>query len=360
MEVVQFSLKEQRLEHVRRPKPKVSNADDVVIKIFFCGICRRDLYIIDGTLPCQSDQPILLGHEICGVVTEVGTDVRTFKKGDKVVVDPNSGCGVCDLCRSGTPQFCKASGVTNAIGVYKNGGWAQYVLVPEHQVFKIPQSVSIEKAVLAEPLACVSHGLDLVSPIKVGERILIVGTGLLGNLWAAMLHFQGHRRVTVSEPNLARLEYIKKLEAGFDCTVPKILKERQMENPTYLFDLVIDCSDSAEALELDFKLLDFGGKLVIFGMKPPKVKISVSPFEIYQKEITVIGANVSGFNFPKALTLLEYLGEKYLDFDSLGIKTYTLKDYENAINHVKKKSVVKAIFSNTIQCSCSSRKLNRH
>jgi D-arabinitol dehydrogenase (NADP+) len=129
-------------------------------------------------------------------------------------------------------------------------------------------------AALTEPLSCLAHGWDIVSPIHVGEKILITGAGIIGNLWVCTLHLQGHRNVTVSEPNTARLDMLKKLGTGYTLLTPDQLKKNQAADPDYLFDVVIDCSGYPPAIEHAISLLNSGGKLCIFGVAPPHGRIS--------------------------------------------------------------------------------------
>ena len=122
-----------------------------------------------------------------------------------------SGCNNCDHCHGGNYHCCKVGGINNTVGLWRDGGWAQFCKVPSDQVHKIPDNITLEQAALTEPLSCVSHGWDLISPVHVGSKILIVGAGIIGNLWAAVLHLQGHRRVIVSEPNENRRKIVKQL-----------------------------------------------------------------------------------------------------------------------------------------------------
>lgn len=343
MEAIQFSLGEKKLELVTKPIPEIKEPTQILVKVAFSGICGTDLHIIEGHFPCNANG-FTLGHEFSGVVVDVGSEVCQFAKGDNVAVDPNNGCGICHFCHSGDPHYCKSGGINNTIGIYKDGGWAEYVLVPEKQVHKLTENISLEHAALTEPISCLSHGWDLISPITMGDKILVTGAGIIGNLWVALLHLQGHRRVTVSEPNVLRRELLQKLGTGFQCITPEELKQRHEKDHDYLFDVVIDCTGSAPAIEHAFSLLNAGGILCIFGVAPPHAKISISPFEIYKKEIRIVGVNVNPFSFPKSLGFLESLSDRYLKFENLGVKTFQLKEYKQAIEELKKGAIAKAVF----------------
>ncbi|RZC35825.1 D-arabinitol dehydrogenase 1 [Asbolus verrucosus] len=306
--------------------PKTT-ADGVLVKVAYSGICGTDLHIIQGEFPCNPNNTFTLGHEFSGTVVEVGQNVTNFKPGDKVSVDPNNGCKCCKFCHSGNPHFCKTGGINNTIGIYRDGGWANYALCPEEQ-----------------PISCLAHGWDIVSPIHVGEKILVTGAGIIGNLWVCALHLQGHRNVTVSEPNTARLEMLKNLDTGFTLLTPDQLVKNQQADPNYLFDVAIDCSGYPPAVEHAISLLNSGGKLCIFGVAPPHGRISIAPFDIYMKEMKIFGVNINPFSFPKSLGLLEAMGDRYLNYDNLGIKTFTLSQYQEAIDCLKKGTIAKAVF----------------
>ncbi|XP_968542.1 uncharacterized protein LOC656956 [Tribolium castaneum] len=345
MEAVQFSFTERNLALNKVPIPEVRNPLDVLIKVAYAGICGTDLHILAGEYPCRQMGAITLGHEISGTVVEVGSDVVHFRKEDKVAIDPNSGCKRCTFCHAGKPHFCKLGCGTNTIGIFKDGGWAQYVLCPEEQVHKLPQNLTLEQAVLAEPLSCIAHGWDITSPLIVGEKILLLGAGITGALWACVLHLQGHRTVVVSEPNTTRLEMMRKLNTNYKMVTPEQLKKNAQKDPEwYSFDVVIDCSGDVGAIEQGFSLMNSGGKLVVYGVAPPANKISISPYDIFRKEITIVGVRTNPYTFKKALDLIASLGSRYLSHTALGVKPFLLSEYQEAIDTLKKGTIMKAVF----------------
>lgn len=130
------------------PKPK---ENDVLIRVVYSGICGTDLHILDvknfflwitkindwylkGSFPAKTDSPLILGHEFVGTVQAVGSEVKTFKIGDKVAVNPNNGCNKCNFCHRGTYHYCKEGGLNSTIGIFRNGGWATHASVHESQV----------------------------------------------------------------------------------------------------------------------------------------------------------------------------------------------------------------------------------
>ncbi|KAL2739592.1 D-arabinitol dehydrogenase 1-like [Vespula maculifrons] len=315
------------------PKP-----DEVRIKVAYSGICGTDLHILEGAFTCKDDGPFVLGHEFCGTVDEIGSAVTNFKIGQRVTIDPNDGCHKCTDCHIGNYHFCRVGGLRNTIGIYRNGGWATHVLVPESQIHLIPDKVQMHQAALTEPLSCLAHGLKRIGTIHVGNQVLIIGAGIIGLFWSCLLHLRGLRNtVTISEPQEKRRKIASKLGLNYKLKEPNQLANDQ-------FDLVVDCSGSGPAMETAMQLLKPGGCLCMFGVANPKTKMSIEPYQIFKKELSIVGVNINPHTFPRSLSLLEAMADQYLDFDKLGIKVYTLSQYREALETLKKGDISKAIF----------------
>jgi len=344
MEALRFTGSTKILEYVQVPVPKITEPDQVLIKVAFAGLCGTDLHIIAGEFPLSNKGTKILGHEFSGIIVEVGSNVSNVKKGDRVCVDPNEGCRCCDFCHLGNPHYCNIGGIQNTIGIHRDGGWATYALVPKNVVQILPESISLEQAALAEPLSCLAHGWDMLSPVPVGSRILVIGAGIIGNLWVSIFHLQGHKNVTVSEPNLTRLNLLKKLETGYDLVTPDQLQKKRGADPSYAFEVVVDCSGFCPAIEQGLSLLTKGGKLCCFGIPPPDKTIRVAPFDLYAREITIFAVNVNPFSMVKSIGFIEAMGSRYLDYERLGIQVFDLKSYQQALDVLKTGTVAKAIF----------------
>jgi len=143
-----------------------------------------------------------------------------------------------------------------------------------------------------------------------GSEILITGAGIIGVLWASILHLMGYRRIIVSEPIEARRKLVEELGLDIESVNPMDLVERKNKNPEWGVNVAIDCSGNTRAIEGACDLLRPGGKLVIFGVSSPAARISLSPFKIYKNELTILGVLVNPFSFPKAIGFIESLGDK--------------------------------------------------
>ncbi|XP_039277006.1 D-arabinitol dehydrogenase 1 [Nilaparvata lugens] len=207
MQALQFDPTAKKLSLINSKSiPVISEPDDVIVKIAFSGVCGTDLHVFEGKFP-SSKEPFIPGHESCGTVFAIGEGVNNLKVGDRVAIDPQRVCNSCEFCRKGSYQVCPNNLPT---GLFSDGGWAEFCKVSQKQVYILPPGLPLENAMLCEPLSCICHGLNRISPIPIGSRILVNGAGIIGNLFCSALHYTGHRSVYVSEPNAARQELNKK------------------------------------------------------------------------------------------------------------------------------------------------------
>ena len=313
---------------VQEPGP-----DDVLIKIAYCGICGTDLHIISDEAP--SAREVIPGHEFSGFVEQVGTEVSTVKVKDKVAIDPNIQCGKCDPCRSGQIHFCKN---LKPIGVFNHGGMAEYCLVKASHVYKLPAGVSLVGGALTEPVSCIVHGWHRLLPLPDNPSILILGCGIIGLLWGLLLKQKGLNNITFSEPIEKRRKICTSLQ--FEVKEPNQLIDNHSVNKNG-FDVIIDCSGNPEAIEMSFPLIKPLGKFLFFGMCPQESLISIPPFQIFQKELTLIGSVINPFSFPGALTFIE---KAQVHFEKLDIKFFRLNEYKEAFDAAKSGKHAKIMF----------------
>ncbi|XP_057318671.1 uncharacterized protein LOC130663451 [Microplitis mediator] len=337
MEYLSFDPKRKQLTLETCVIPR-AKGNEILIRVAYSGICGTDLHILDGSFPAKNDGPLTLGHEFSGTVESIGKEVSGFKIGQRVAVDPNSGCNKCNNCRIGRYHFCENGGINNTIGIFRDGGWATHVLVPDNQVYLVPEGVEMPQAALTEPLSCIAHGWDLISPVNIGKKVIVIGAGIIGLLWACVLHINGLRKtVTVAERLIKRQQMFEKLNLGYHVNDLEGLKN---EN----FDLAIDCSGSAAAMEAAVPLLRRGGCLCVFGVANPDATMSINPFKVYMNELTIKGVMINPFTFTKGLALVQAMASNYLDYNKLGIKIYKLSEYKEALDALRKGEVSKAVF----------------
>ncbi|WP_017571283.1 zinc-dependent alcohol dehydrogenase family protein [Nocardiopsis halotolerans] len=274
-----------------RPDPEPA-PDGVVVRVGACGICGTDLHIADGEFP-PSPYPLVPGHEFAGTVTAVGDRAPGgLRPGDRVAVDPSLFCGHCGYCRAGRGNLCANWG---AIGDTVDGAFAEYVAVPAANCYRIPDSMSMREGALVEPLSCAVHGVRRIG-VEAGERFLVVGAGTMGLLLQQLLQRSG-AHVTVVDRNTRRLAIAADLGAGATASDTSDLGDER-------FDAAVDVTGAPQAIEAAFDSLRRGGRLLVFGVAEDTARVSLSPFRVYNDEITVVGSMAVLHSFGAAVDLI--------------------------------------------------------
>ena len=265
----------------------------LVVKVGACGICGTDVHIADGEFP-PTPYPIVPGHEFAGRVAAVGDGVPgEWREGTRVAVDPSLFCGHCPACHAGRGNLCAN---WNAIGDTVDGAFAEYVAVPHRNAYPIPDGVSDAQGALIEPLACAVHGLRRIGPV-IGQDVLVMGAGTMGLLLMQLLNRAGARSVAVVDRKASRLEAATAVGAA---SVAQDV--RALDLPAV--SVAVDATGAPAAIEAAFGRLDRGGRLLIFGVTSGDAEISLSPFRIYNDEITVLGSMAVLDSFGAAADLM--------------------------------------------------------
>ena len=195
-----------------RPKPKAAPGE-VIVKIKYCGICGTDVhaYLHEGLL-----QPgLVLGHENVGTIEEIGEGVEGWKLGERVIAGPPGLCGECYYCKHGYPSLCETGFIrTNGLAPGHDGGMAEYMRVrePKTILYRIPDGVSFEDAVLLDTIAVGLHGI-LQSKFQPGDNVVVVGAGAIGLGTIQWLKLSGARHITVLQPSPKKRELALKFGA---------------------------------------------------------------------------------------------------------------------------------------------------
>lgn len=293
MKAVLFQSKEKmEVVEMERPHP---GKKEVLVRMKVCGICGTDQHIYHGH-PGSAEviPPMILGHECSGLVEEVGEGVRNLKAGERVTIDPNIYCGECEYCRRGEPHLCEN---LEAIGVTRNGGMAEFTVVPAANCFPLPDEISDEEGALIEPLGCVLHGLKKINLFP-GMSVLIVGGGFIGQLFLQLLKRWGASLAVVSEPVVEKHPLLRSL--GADRVVaPGDLPADE------IFDVVIECVGRKESMEEAFRRGKKGGQILLFGVSDPHQMISVNPYQIFSKELKISGSFINPHTHMEAISLVQ-------------------------------------------------------
>ena len=279
-----------RVADVPDPVPDVNQ---VVVRVECCGICGTDLHILDGEFP-PTPYPITPGHEFAGTVVARGADVRPdLPVGARVAVDPSLYCGYCRRCRAGRDNLCENWA---AIGDTVDGAFAEFVAVPAANAYLLPGHLDAQHGAMAEPLACAVHGLDRLGPV-LGDSVVVIGAGTMGLLLLQVLLHAGAGPVAVVDRISERLEVARKLGAAQAVTDTDALEGTR-------FEVAVDATGVPRAIQTAYGLLDRGGRMLVFGVSPADAAISVSPFRVYNDEITITGSMAILRSFGLAVDLL--------------------------------------------------------
>ncbi len=265
-----------------RAVPHVKDPDDVLIKVKTVGICGSDVKIVEGKHHFKRDT--VLGHEFCGEVIEVGSHVHHIKLGDRVAVDNNIRCGFCSFCRMGLTSQC-VDIKTSALGVMRDGGYAEYCLVPEKQCFPLPPEIDDVLGTQVETLATVVNGMNTLLMLPY-DYVMIIGFGPIGYLFAQFAKNIA-AKVAVTEIDPFRIQVAK--ECGLTVWNPnEVDVVEKITEFTYgrKADIVIEATGNALAQAL--QCVTPGGKVLPFGMDS-SVKIEVVPNEVTRWATKILG-----------------------------------------------------------------------
>ena len=310
---------------------------EVRIRIKLAGVCGTDLNLHDGMIVATF--PLIPGHEMVGTVEAMGDDVTGLEIGERVVVNGNSACGACEFCNEGRPLQCTA---LSALGVTGPGGFAEAVVAPAGRCVGIG-NLDPDIAVFAEPAACAIHGVEILDA-RPGSTALVLGSGPMGLLLAQLLMHNGAARVTVAAPTHFKLEIARQL--GIDETIeiprePAAAFEALHELRPEGFDSVVVATSIPGVFEVATPLTRDGGTVLWYGITAPEDRVTVSPYDVYRREITIKGSFAQVTSFRHAVRALQ---TGRILTDGLTTHTFALDDYGRALGAVRReRSCLKAV-----------------
>ena len=279
----------------KKPTPK---PNELLIHTAWAGICGTDKALYNG-LPGSADAvpPIVLGHENSGVVAAVGEDVEGFKVGDRVSVDPNIYCHKCYYCRTSRPELCEH---LDAVGVTRDGGFAEFSTAPAEVVYHVPDNVSLEAAAVIEPISCAMHGVDLLETHPY-QNALIIGDGFEGQLIAQILKARGVREVTLAGTVDEKLANNQK-HFGFK-VVNNLKHPEEIAKDGY--DIVVEAVGLPATQEQAVEAARRGGQVLMFGVGNPDSTFKVNTYKVYQKQLHIQGSFINPYTFEDSIALLQ-------------------------------------------------------
>lgn len=256
-------------EDIPKPEP---GPTQVLVDIRACGICATDHKAVRGKREVQF--PRILGHEPAGVVAEVGAAVKAFKPGDEVILSPRGYCGVCPKCRMNLFHYCETTFSTGGDGGdrFLPGGYEEFMLTEQFNVFHKPKSLSWKAAAETEPLAGAWKGVIDYSQMRVGESVVVIGTGGIGMLCLMVAHAAGAGRLIAIDTSDFALKNALRLGATHAINPKKVDDVREAlydiipDGP----DLIVEAAGPLEAVELMFNLTRRGTRVNLFGITTPE------------------------------------------------------------------------------------------
>lgn len=276
--------------------------NEVMIRVKYCGVCGTDVHIYHGDGGSSAVTPPLIpGHEFSGIVEAVGEKVTAVACGDPVTGDPNDMCGECYFCKSGKQHFC-----TNNIGIgtTRDGGFAEYVILREKQVYKVPEGMDLMEAAMAEPISCCLHGIDLCR-IQMGSTVLVMGGGPIGMIMLQMAKLAGAAKVILSEPVAEKREMALRL--GATKTIDPLNEDVKEMLDAYCdnVDVVIECVGSVRTQADAIRFAGKGATVMFFGLAAPEESFPLRPDDVFKKELTVTSSFINPYTFERAIQILE-------------------------------------------------------
>jgi threonine dehydrogenase-like Zn-dependent dehydrogenase len=325
----------KKLELEQRPVPKIQHPDDVILEVGGVGICGSDLGILEGPHVHPAKPGVILGHEFCGTVVEVGPEVKSLRVKQRVAVDPNPGCGRCYMCRNGFPNNCiplfdnkeaPEKGWPYTPGQWWDGGLANYVMVPAHYCYEISDRVPLKHVAIFEPIGVAANAMSKVKP-QPGEVAVVIGGGPVGLLSASLLKAAGCSLLVAAETKERRRQLLK--DCGADVVVDPA--QEDLVEVVMKHTKEIGAQVAVEAvgtlLPLALGVLSFGGRIAQVGI--PHSDITFRPFHVFSKEAQIFGVFLMKHAMNNAIRLLE---TESLPLDTIITHTFPLEKVNEGID----------------------------
>jgi len=278
--------------------PRKPGPDEVRIDVAYCGVCGTDLHIFKGGMDKRVSMPQVIGHEMSGEIAEVGSKVKGWSVGDRVVVRPLHPCGECPACKAGHAHVCYN---LKFLGIDTPGAFQRSWTVPAHTLHRLPSNLSFDLAALIEPVAVACHDIRR-GDLQAGEEAVVIGGGPIG-LLIGLVAKQVGAKILISEVNSFRLNLARDL--GLEVVNPKetdlnelVLKRTHGTGA----DVVFEVTGTAPGAAVMTQLVRVRGRMVVVGVfgEPPRVDL----FRFFWRELNLFGARVyEPEDFEKAIDL---------------------------------------------------------
>ncbi|WP_018086712.1 zinc-dependent alcohol dehydrogenase family protein [Desulfurispora thermophila] len=325
-----------KLELQQVPVPKIQAPDQVLLKVLAASICGTDLHILHVPPGHPGTVGSILCHEYVGEVLEVGSAVTEFAIGDHVVVDPNLTCGsCCNYCKNGMPNMC--SNMTT-LGIFMDGGFAEYNVAPARALHKISKDVPPEIAVFAEPLSCVVNATQKIK-LQPGETAVVLGAGPIGLYFTQIFKASGAGKIIVAEISSFRQHYAR--VSGADVVVnpaqENLVQIVQEHTGGLGADVVVDAVGTL--LKDAIQIARRGGRILLFGQNQ-NARAEIAQNDITRNELTIMGSFIAKYTFPPTIKLIE---SGILPLEKLITHRLPLREIEQGFDAMRRGEAIEVV-----------------
>ena len=282
------------------PTPELA-ADEVLIRVKSCGICGSDVHGYDGSTG-RRRPPVIMGHEASGIIESAGRNVTGWKPGDRVTFDSTIYCNECESCRKGFINLCdnrKVIGVS-CEDYRRDGAFAEYISIPQHILYKLPDAVTFDQAAMIEPLSVAFHAANL-APHPIGATAAVVGTGKIGLLLIQALRMYGFGTIIAVKRSENQKELIKQSGADHCICTDKEDAVICINNITggLGVDYVFEAAGSETTINLAISICKRNGTIILIGNSSPQVKVPLQA--IVTRQLHIVGSCASSGEYPACL-----------------------------------------------------------
>jgi threonine dehydrogenase-like Zn-dependent dehydrogenase len=285
------------------PTPK-AGPSEVLVAVKACGICGSDVHGMDGSTG-RRRPPIIMGHEAAGVISSIGSDVTGWVAGDRVTFDSTIYCGHCEFCRRGLINLCDNRRVlgVSCEDYRQNGAFAEFVAVPQHILYRLPDGLAFEHAALVEPFAIALHAIRRAPP-TLNDTVVVVGVGMIGLALVQALSQAGCGRLVAVD--IAD----EKLDLAAKCGATTTINSASEDVPAAILrltqglgaDLAFEAVGVSATVDLTLRCLRKGGAATLVGNVTPKIEFPLQ--STVTRELTIYGSCASQGEYPACLDML--------------------------------------------------------
>lgn len=326
------------------PIPVIGEAE-ILLKVKAAAICGTDLRMLqNGDSRISEANPRILGHEISGIIEQIGNKIKGYEKGMHISLAPNMGCGICEHCIEGNTHLCHRF---KAFGINIDGGFAEYMRIPAEAVRQgnlmvLNRSMDFSQAAILEPLSCVLNGQSRVH-IQMNDTVLVIGAGPIGLMHTLLAKAKGAAKIFVRDLSEERMRQCKEINE-FVCPVHgDNLKERilKLTNGRGVDVCIVACP-SAKAQSESLELMAMNGRILFFGGLPQgNDKVFLSSNYIHYKQLGIFGSTRA--NIKQYREAAEMVENGYIRLDKIISRTYSLEHIQEALEYAASTQGLKTV-----------------